>query len=71
MKILAVASGGGHWTELLRLTAAFDGHELSFMCTNLTFRETVPNFPFYKIQDFSSWNKIKLIPIAFEIKKWL
>jgi hypothetical protein len=29
-KILAVASGGGHWVELIRLSPAFEGHVVVF-----------------------------------------
>src|SRR5688572_14021606 len=32
-KILAVASSGGHWTQLLRLRPAFDGCEVVFVTT--------------------------------------
>ncbi len=32
-RILAIASGGGHWEQLLIISAAFDGHEVSFANT--------------------------------------
>ena len=43
-KILAVASSGGHWTQLLRLRPAFDGHEVVFVTTQPDSRaEVVPD----------------------------
>ncbi|WP_278924191.1 UDP-N-acetylglucosamine--LPS N-acetylglucosamine transferase [Pseudophaeobacter profundi] len=32
-KILAVASGGGHWQQLMQLTDAFEGHQVRFATT--------------------------------------
>ncbi len=32
-KILAVASGGGHWEELVLLQSAFEGHEVHYVTT--------------------------------------
>jgi UDP-N-acetylglucosamine:LPS N-acetylglucosamine transferase len=33
LTVLAVASGGGHWVELLRLRPAWDGADVSYMTT--------------------------------------
>ncbi len=33
-KVLAVASGGGHWEQLMRLREAFDGHDITFATTD-------------------------------------
>jgi UDP-N-acetylglucosamine:LPS N-acetylglucosamine transferase len=41
-KILAVASSGGHWTQLLRLRPAFDGHEIVFATTQADSRAELP-----------------------------
>lgn len=32
-RILAIASGGGHWEQLVIISAAFDGHQVSFANT--------------------------------------
>jgi len=32
-KIIAVASGGGHFIQLLRLRPAFEGHQVSYVTT--------------------------------------
>lgn len=63
MKILAVASGGGHWIELLRLLPAFKDNEVIFASTKDGFAETVQDFKFYSIPDINRDEKIKL-PVA-------
>lgn len=32
-RILAIASGGGHWQQLMLLRPAFDGHDVRFLTT--------------------------------------
>jgi exopolysaccharide biosynthesis glucuronosyltransferase PssD len=32
-KVMAVASGGGHWVELRRILPAFEGTEVVYVCT--------------------------------------
>ncbi|MFV0244823.1 MAG: UDP-N-acetylglucosamine--LPS N-acetylglucosamine transferase [Qingshengfaniella sp.] len=32
-RILAIASGGGHWQQLMLMRPAFEGHEVRFMTT--------------------------------------
>jgi len=61
MKILAIASAGGHWVQLLRLKPAFEGHELIYASTKKSFADTVKGYQFYDIPDASRWNKLKLI----------
>lgn len=61
MKIIGIASVGGHWIQLLRVTLAFKEEELVFVSTKPEFSTTVPGKKFYHIPDGSSWNKLKLI----------
>jgi len=65
MKILAIASAGGHWTQLLRLTPAFEGMDLVFVSTKDCFLEEVSQYKYYTIEDFSRKNKSK-IPKTFK-----
>jgi len=69
MKILAVASGGGHWVELLRLQPAFEGHSVTYMSTNEKFASTVSGQEYYSIPDFSRWNKLKMITVGWQMFK--
>lgn len=69
MKILAIASGGGHWVELLRLQPAFERHELVYMSTNENFAATVAGYEYHTIPDFSRWNKLKMLSNSWKIYK--
>lgn len=67
MKVLAIASVGGHWIQLLRLRPAFDKVELEFMSTRSSFASMVPNHKFYTVPDASRWNKFKLLVCFYNI----
>lgn len=66
-KILAVASGGGHWIQLQRLQPAFEGCEVVFISTHDGYRKHAGNSRFYAVTDANRWNKLKLIKMAFEV----
>nr|WP_281254976.1 glycosyl transferase [Noviherbaspirillum humi] len=40
-RILAVASGGGHWVQLLRLRPAFEQHQVTYMTTSAAYARDV------------------------------
>lgn len=67
MKILAIASVGGHWIQLLRLKPAFDQNELVFVSTKKSFAEMVPGHKYYNIPDFNRNNKLGLIRSLFKM----
>lgn len=69
MKILAVASAGGHWNQLLRLFPAFESHELTFISTKANFDAMVPGHKFYSVRNATRWNKFGLVSIFFKIFK--
>ena len=50
-KVLAIASGGGHWVQLLRLLPAFKEHEITFVSTNEVFSNMVSPYTFYTVAD--------------------
>lgn len=55
-KILAVSSGGGHWVELLRLTPAFEGHDLSVATVDAAYRPEAGAACFYTVRDVTRWD---------------
>ncbi|MES2454283.1 MAG: oligosaccharide biosynthesis protein Alg14 [Bacteroidota bacterium] len=61
MKVLAIASVGGHWVQLLRLLPAFDQMELVFVSTKESSASMVPGYRYYSVPDASRWNKFRLI----------
>jgi UDP-N-acetylglucosamine:LPS N-acetylglucosamine transferase len=69
MRILALASAGGHWIQLLRLMPAFEDQDLSFISTKANFADTVKGYKFYCVPDASRWNKFKLVYMALCVAK--
>ncbi|RXG12920.1 oligosaccharide biosynthesis protein Alg14 [Leeuwenhoekiella aestuarii] len=67
MKILAVASAGGHWIQLLRLKPAFTDHQLVYMSTKEEFRMMVPDSQYFVIPDFNRKKKILIFKSLLEI----
>lgn len=59
-KILAVASGGGHWTQMMRLREVFDGQDVAFVGVKDMYRSDVAPHRFYTIPDVSRLHKWSL-----------
>ena len=67
IKLLAVASIGGHWKQLLRiLPPTYDDVEKIYVSTHPKCEKMVENNKFYSIDDFSRWNVYKIIPVFFQ-----
>lgn len=56
-KILAVASGGGHWTQMMRLKEIFDGHDVAFVGVKEMYRADAAPHRFYAIPDVSRMHR--------------
>ncbi len=67
MKILAVASEGGHWIQLLRLKSAFSDSELVVISTHKPSNSTNALFRYYSVTDANRWDKMKLFKMANQI----
>ncbi len=64
-KILAIASGGGHWLELCRLRPAFAGLDVAFVSVHSNYAGQVQGHRFYVVRDVSRrdwWALVVLIP---------
>lgn len=61
IKILAVASGGGHWIQLLRLRPAFVGAEISYASVDSALAKDVSGHRFYRFPDANRQQKLALI----------
>ena len=66
-KILAVASRGGHWQQLLRLKPAFDGHRVTYVSSDIEYKGDVSPAPFYYAPDANRWSKVSLVKLAIRI----
>ncbi len=65
-RVLAVASGGGHWVQLLRLAPAWLGMECAYMTTNAGLERDLPcgrgpNQRFYVVPEANRSRKIDLV----------
>jgi UDP-N-acetylglucosamine:LPS N-acetylglucosamine transferase len=78
-RILAIASGGGHWIQLYRLRPAFDGQRVTYASTAhglgpglvADARQRGEAEPSYvELPEANRWQKIKLVHLVFSIA-WL
>jgi len=67
IRIMAVASGGGHWVQLQRVMPAFEGHDVTFVTINPTYKADVPGERVLIVRDSTRWNKLGLIILGFQI----
>ena len=66
VRIMAVASGGGHWIQLLRLSPAWEGHDCAYVSTNAGLRRDLPSQSecesrFYVVPDANRSRKLQLV----------
>ncbi len=55
-RILGVSSGGGHWIELVRLSPAFDSHDVAYATVSDVYRPEVAGARFYVVRDVTRWD---------------
>lgn len=66
-KLLAVASGGGHWVQLLRLRPAFTDCEVVFVTVHEAYHADVRDHKFYSISDATRRTLIRLVRATLEL----
>jgi len=66
-RVLAVASGGGHWIELLRLRDAFEGNQTYYLTTMDGYQKDVGSSKYFVVRDASRWDKLGLIIMLMQI----
>ena len=69
-KILAVASIGGHWIQLLRIAKPMEEqYEVVYLCTHPKCATMVEGHQFIQIEDYSRWDAWKMVPSFFSLLK--
>ncbi len=63
-RILAVASGGGHWADLCRLYPAFDGLDVAFVSVHANYARQVGAHRFHVIRDGSRQDRLGLLLVV-------
>lgn len=66
-RLLAVASCGGHWIQLLRISPAFQDCDVTFVTTHGSYRSQVNCYRFLTVTDSNLSTKFRLLKTAFEI----
>jgi Oligosaccharide biosynthesis protein Alg14 like len=65
-RILAIASGGGHWIELKRLRPALDGFDVVYVSVLPWNREDVPDHRYYTVSDASRFSKLNFLILTLQ-----
>ncbi|MBN1442357.1 MAG: UDP-N-acetylglucosamine--LPS N-acetylglucosamine transferase [Planctomycetes bacterium] len=66
-RILAVASGGGHWVQLLRISPAWQDHDVAYVTVAPGYRQYVPGRRFYTVSDAHRTNGLRLLRLALKV----
>ncbi len=69
-RVLAVASGGGHWAELVRLAPVFDGYDVTYVTTDARLARDVPGKRFRTVIEATRWDRVRLVRSALGVL-WL
>jgi hypothetical protein len=64
-RLLAVASGGGHWIELLRLRGAFADWDTAYVSMFEDYASAVPNSRYYTVPDASRFKKLAFLNVGW------
>lgn len=60
-KVLAVASGGGHWIQMLRLRPAFQGQSVTYVTVGPCDAAVVQGAPLYLISDANARTPLRML----------
>jgi UDP-N-acetylglucosamine:LPS N-acetylglucosamine transferase len=66
-RVLAVASGGGHWVQLRRVAPAFEGCDVTYVTVEKSYRDQVTDGKVKIVLDATRWNKVKLVVMMIQI----
>jgi len=66
-RVFAIASGGGHWQQLMRLRPAFEKQDAVYVTTNAAYAVDVPGSDLFVVTDANRDEPLKLIRSAIEV----
>lgn len=66
-RLLAVASAGGHWKELVRLRPLLERYDVTYVTTDPGYRADVEGRPFRTVTEASRWEKLRLLRSCLEV----
>lgn len=65
-KVLAVASGGGHWVQLMRLKPLFEGMAVEYIATDAAYAADAGK-PVLAVRDANMWDKPALALMFLQV----
>jgi exopolysaccharide biosynthesis glucuronosyltransferase PssD len=66
-KVMAIASGGGHWIQLMRIMSGLVNFRVVFVTVNLGYKADVGATSFHVVKDATRWDKIGQIQQALQV----
>lgn len=66
IRVLAVASTGGHWIQLQRVMPAFRGAQLAFVATNRAHAAEIQS-PLYAVRDANAQTRIRMAVMMLQV----
>ena len=65
-RVLAVASGGGHWVQLRRLRPAFEATERIWLTVDRSYQEDLGSEVLHTVTDATRWTPLRLMLCALQ-----
>ncbi|MBN2736611.1 MAG: hypothetical protein JXR70_06490 [Spirochaetales bacterium] len=66
-KILAIASGGGHWIQLLRLRPGFENLDVIYITVSKNYLNDISNEKAFIVNDANQWEKWQVLKLCFNM----
>lgn len=67
IRVLAIASAGGHWVQLRRMAPAFAGMDLSYATVYPDYKADVPDARFHVFDDVNRFSKMSTFKVAAQL----
>lgn len=66
-RLLAIASAGGHWKELVRLRELLEAYDVTWVTTDRGYAGDIENGRFRTVTEASRWDRLRLARSAAEV----
>ncbi len=70
-RLLAIASGGGHWIQLQRLRPAFKGFDVAYVSMFDNYAAMVEGHRYYRVPDASRFDLAGFLPVLWRATRIL
>jgi UDP-N-acetylglucosamine:LPS N-acetylglucosamine transferase len=70
-RVMAIASGGGHWVQLRRIMPALDGMDVFYVSLDPSLAADVPGHDYYTIRDVSRRDRFGILIVVWQLLKIL